>query len=222
MAQRKTRRKQRRRPTTAAARRRSDARRLRQMRRRMLIVLVAVCVVVFALGSQLMYDRGNIKPPKCSPVSEEVAAYDDLIGKYAGEYGVKKYKELIKAMMMQESRGRGLDPMQSSECMYNERYSRSPGAITDPEYSIDCGVHMFADSLKMAKVRGPRDMNRIRLALQGYNFGNGYITWALDKYGKYSRDNAEEFANKQASSLGWSSYGDTEYTRHVLKFYKRP
>ena len=35
--------------------------------------------------------------------------------KYVKEYGIPEYVELIKAVMMQESGGRGLDPMQAAE-----------------------------------------------------------------------------------------------------------
>ena len=48
-------------------------------------------------------------------------------------------------------------------------------------------------------------MERIKLALQGYNFGNGYITWAKSNYGRYSYANAVEFSNMQAAQLGWDS-----------------
>lgn len=45
-------------------------------------------------------------------VSEEVEAYTPIIKKYASEYGIPQYVELIKAVMMQESGGKGTDPMQ--------------------------------------------------------------------------------------------------------------
>ena len=53
----------------------------------------------------------------------------------------------------------------------------------------------------------------IKLALQGYNFGNGYISWAKTNYGGYSYANAVEFSTQQAQRLGWDSYGDTFATR---------
>ena len=49
-----------------------------------------------------------------SSVSAEVEAYEPLIRQYANQYGIGEYVELIKAIMMQESGGRGLDPMQCS------------------------------------------------------------------------------------------------------------
>ncbi len=60
-------------------------------------------------------------------------------------------------------------------------------------------------------MENPIDMERIKLALQGYNFGNGYISWAKTNYGGYSYANAVEFSTTQAERLGWDSYGDTQY-----------
>lgn len=61
-------------------------------------------------------------------------------------------------------------------------------------------------------------MAGIKLALQGYNFGNGYIDWAK-QHGGYSEANAIEFSNVMAQKEGWSSYGDTQYAQHVLQYY---
>lgn len=152
-------------------------------------------------------------------MSEEVEQYSPLISKYAKEYGISEYTELIKAVMMQESGGRGSDPMQASECGYNTKYPNRPGAITDPEYSIKCGVQMLASVLKAAGCKSPSDMEHIKLALQGYNFGGGYITWALEKHGGYSKANAVEFSKIQAKKTGMSAYGDPDYVEHVLRYY---
>ena len=65
----------------------------------------------------------------------EVEAYEPVIRRYAQEYGIPEYVELIKAVMMQESGGQGLEPMQSSESGFNTEYPRERGGITDPEYS---------------------------------------------------------------------------------------
>ena len=64
-------------------------------------------------------------------------------------------------------------------------------------------------ALISAEVENPIDMERIKLALQGYNFGNGYISWAKTNYGGYSYANAVEFSTMQAQRLGWEKYGDT-------------
>ena len=53
----------------------------------------------------------------------------------------------------------------------------------------------------------------------GYNFGGGYITWALEKHGGYSKANAVEFSKMQAKKIGMSAYGDPDYVEHVLRYY---
>ena len=152
-------------------------------------------------------------------LSQEVLSYTATIQKYANQYGILEYVSVIQAIMMQESGGRGTDPMQSSECPYNTRYSNSPNAIQDADYSIHVGIQYYADCLKEAGCTSPQDMDKLKLSLQGYNYGNGYITWALRNYGGYSAENALQFSNDQAASHGWSAYGDPEYVPHVLRYY---
>lgn len=178
-----------------------------------------VVIIICCLFGGALYLFGDSSNTGYIPVSEEVERYSPIISKYAKEYGISEYTELIKAVMMQESGGRGSDPMQASECGYNTKYPHSPGAITDPEYSIKCGVQMLASVLKAAGCKSPSDMEHIKLALQGYNFGGGYITWALEKYGGYSKANAVEFSKLQAKKTGMSAYGDPDYVEHVLRYY---
>ena len=64
-----------------------------------------------------------------------------------------------------------------------------------------------------------QDMDKLKLSLQGYNYGNGYISWAVRNYGGYSEANALLFSQQQAASHGWARYGDPEYVPHVLRYY---
>ncbi len=70
-------------------------------------------------------------------VSPEVMRYQPLLEKYAQKHGLDaSYVPIMMALMMQESGGRGSDPMQSP---------LSPivtvvGCIKNPELSIDKGV----------------------------------------------------------------------------------
>ena len=180
-------------------------------------ITIVLVVVLFGAALSLFGSEGG--RTSYVPVSEEVEAYTPIIRVYSNQHGIGEYVELIKAIMMQESGGQGLDPMQASESGYNTRYPRTPNAITDPEYSIDVGVQTVADSLQQAEVESPVDMENIRLALQGYNFGNGFIPWARENYGGYSAIAAIEFSNHMAAQLGWSGYGDKQYPTHVLRYY---
>ena len=181
--------------------------------------LAAVIVLLVVLFGGLLNMTGGDNAAAIFPVSAEVQAYEPTIRLYATQYGIPEYVELIKAVMMQESGGRGLDPMQAAEGGYNTRYPHVPNGITDPDYSIQCGIQELRDSLNRAGVQSPMDMEHIKLALQGYNYGPGYITWAVSHYGGYSLVNAAEFSNMQAAKLGWRRYGDKEYVPHVLRYY---
>jgi len=178
----------------------------------LVIVLVVMCFAGFMFAS----DEDDTE---ILPVTEEVKAYEPIIQQYAREHGIGDYVLLIQAVMMQESGGRGTDPMQASECGYNTLYPHAPGSIRDPEYSINVGIQNLADCLSVAQCESPMDMDAIKLALQGYNYGQGYITWAMNKYGEYSKANAVEFSINAAERYGWSSYGDMNYVPHVLRYY---
>ena len=179
-------------------------------------LLVIVLVVMCFAGILFASDEDDTE---ILPVTEEVKAYEPIIQQYAREHGIGDYVLLIQAVMMQESGGRGTDPMQASECGYNTLYPHAPGSITDPEYSINVGIQNLADCLAVAQCESPMDMDAIKLALQGYNYGQGYITWAMNKYGEYTKANAVEFSIDAAERYGWSSYGDMNYVPHVLRYY---
>ena len=182
-------------------------------------IAVLIIMIVVLFGAAVAMFGGGSDSNSYTPVSAEVEAYEPIIQKYAKEYGIPEYVELIKAVMMQESGGRGLDPMQAAEGSFNTKYPHEHNGIKDPEYSIQCGVQELKAALTSAEVESPIDMEHIKLALQGYNFGNGYISWAKTKYGGYSYANAVEFSTQQAQRLGWDSYGDTQYPAHVLRYY---
>ena len=124
------------------------------------------------------------------------------------------------AIMQQESAGSVADVMQASESPFNTWYANTPNSILDPDYSIRVGVETFAYCLNEAGCTSPRQKSRLKLALQTYNYGNSYASWALTNYGGYSQDNALEFAENMKGKLGWSQYGDPEYVSHVLRYYR--
>jgi hypothetical protein len=151
-------------------------------------------------------------------IGGNVSAYAAAVSQCCSQYGIPQYAGLVLAVMQQESGGSGSDPMQASECGYNTRFPHSPNSITDPNYSIQCGVQNLASCLRAAKCKSPSDIAGISLALQGYNFGNGFIAWALQR-GGYSQSNAATFSQMEAQKMGWSGYGDVNYVSHVLRYY---
>lgn len=178
-------------------------------------VLVVLILIVGIIGGAAFL--GNSQSSEA--LSAEVLAHTPAIQKYASEFGIPEYVPAIQAIMMQESGGRGTDPMQASECPYNTQYPNTPGAIQDADYSIKVGIQYYADCVREAGCESPQDMDKLKLSWQGYNYGNGYISWALEKFGGYSEANALQFSQERAAAHGWSGYGDPEYVPHVMRYY---
>ena len=177
-----------------------------------LLVITLFIGVFSALGNESSYIPG------VESLSDEVIAYRETIEKYAKEYDMEDYVPIIQAVMMAESGGKGKDPMQCSESGYNEKYPRVPNGITDPEYSIEIGVKTLSYSFKNANVKDSNDTKGISLALQDYNYGNGYAKWALKNFGGYTKANAKLFSDMKKQELGLDAYGNPNYVDAVMKY----
>ena len=136
-------------------------------------IAIVIIIIVVLLGCAVSLFGGGSDSTSYTPVSAEVEAYTPLIQKYAKQYGIPEYVELIKAVMMQESGGKGSDPMQAAEGSFNKKYPHEPNGIKDPEYSIECGVQELKAALVSAEVENPIDMERIKQ--QSYPVGSGSI-----------------------------------------------
>lgn len=180
------------------------------------LALLVPLLLIFAVAGAMFGGSVNLEK---APVSDEVKAYAGLIQACAMEQGIPEYSGLIMAVMMQESGGQGNDPMQASESSFNTKYPNTPGGISDPEYSIEVGVKAFADVLRQAGVQGIDDEERLYIALQAYNFGPGYISYAMNN-GGHSAFTALAFSEMMAQQMGWTSYGDPQYVQHVLRYYE--
>lgn len=138
-------------------------------------------------------------------LNDAVLAFEPLVRKYAEKYGVEDHISLILALIQQESGGRVLDVMQSSESA-----GLPPNTFTNPEDSIEQGIKYFARMLSKSK-------DDIKLALQSYNFGEKFISYALSR-GGYSKENAISFSKMMAELQGWDRYGDINYVDNVLRY----
>ena len=181
-----------------------------------LILILVICLFIGVFGS--LSNNNNINTEN-SPLSAEVLAYEGIITQYASHYGIEEYVPIIEAIMMQESGGKGNDPMQAAECEFNTKYPHVPNGIQDPVYSIEVGIQNFAECLTVAKVLNINDTNNLYLALQGYNYGKAYITWAYDLFGCYSKANAKVYSDNKKSEFKIKVFGDPEYVEHVLRYY---
>ncbi len=154
-------------------------------------------------------------------VSAEVAQYRGAIFEELSKYGLSEYTELMLALMMQESGGRGNDPMQASES-----FCGSIGCITDPQTSIEKGVLHFKSVLEKANYD-------VKLTLQSYNFGGGFIDYVMKNGGSYTKELAISFSQMMYQKLSHTGiykchrpeaiqhsacYGDIGYVDAVLRY----
>ena len=185
-----------------------------------LLVSILLLLSITVLFTGISFDEMDNSEYYSSNLSANVERYRDVVERIAKEEGLEDYIDLILCVMQQESSGTGSDPMQSSEGPFNILYPNIPNGITDPLYSIECGIKELKDCLIRAKVKDGNDIENIKVALQGYNFGNGYIEWCQKNYqAKWSAKNATIFSNMMIQKLGWNSYGDTLYPERVLNYY---
>lgn len=181
-----------------------------------LAILIIVCLIIVSLIAENRIQQ--LQEPR---INQTVLQYKPLVEKYAKEYHVANYVDVLLAMMMQESGGRGNDPMQSSES-----YCGEIGCINDPELSIKQGVAYFSETLAAANYD-------VELAIQSYNFGKGFIQYVKEKDGQYSQDIAIQFSQemyqnapdktiysclREEAKQFDACYGDIYYVRSVMGY----
>lgn len=184
-------------------------------------VMVGVFILVSILAIRLTENEFNISRPL---INEKVWNYKPVVEKYAKQYEVTEYVDVLLAMMMQESGGRGNDPMQSSESYCGKR-----GCIDRPELSIKQGVYYFSQAINEAD-------GDLKMAIQSYNFGRGFIDYANKKTGTYSIEVAIDFSQKMYRTADNQAiytclreeakqynacYGDIYYVRDVMQFKQK-
>ncbi|NBJ70244.1 MULTISPECIES: lysozyme family protein [Clostridia] len=202
-----------------------DSRRLSKAVKRTLLIGIALFILL--IGISLFFHRTLLNQPDSQTgtlISEQVLNYRPLVAKYAEQYGIEKHVETILAMMMQESGGRGDDPMQASESYCGER-----GCIKDPELSIKQGVYYFSKTLEAAD-------GDLLTAVQSYNFGKGFVDFIREQGKNFSQEAAIQFSQKMyandpdkekyrclrdgAKELD-ACYGDIYYVKSVMAYREK-
>ncbi|MDO4274622.1 MAG: lysozyme family protein [Eubacteriales bacterium] len=207
------------------------ARRQAQVRKqKILLVFLVFSMVLLGIILAVLLNRRGPNPLEINAACE---AYRPQVEEAAAQYGMSEYVDLILALMMQESSGIGPDVLQSSEGAYNTEYPQVPGGITDPSYSIQCGIQELKYAMEKAGVQSPTDMENIRLALQAYNFGADVYFSYMNENGNsiWTEESSEAFAqmasggkqrdedNPLRDPAGPWDYGDQKYPEHVLRYY---
>lgn len=187
-------------------------------------IAALIFMMSFILISVSIYqDKEQLKDGKIVRhiFTKKVEQHRPLIYKYAKKHQVEEHVDVLLAMMMQESGGRGSDPMQSSESLCG-----AVGCIEDPEESIEQGVAYFAKNLQIAD-------GDVELAVQAYNFGTGFVHYVDKQEASFNQELTIQFSQEMYEQAEDKSiytclreeakeydacYGDIYYVRDVMKY----
>ena len=119
-------------------------------------------------------------------VSAEVLAHKPMVEKYAKEYGVEEYVNILLAIIQVESGGTAEDVMQSSEFL-----GLPPNSLSTEE-SIKQGVKYFSELLASSE-RLSVDLESV---IQSYNYGGGFLGYVANRGNKYTFELAQSFSKE--------------------------
>lgn len=190
------------------------------------VLTVTLGMIVLLAGISLYTHQENVKNSSLVEhmFTKRVEQHRPTVTKYAKEYDMEEHVDVILAMMMQESGGRGDDPMQASESQCGEI-----GCIDKPDDSIKQGVAYFSKMMEASDEDVP-------LSVQAYNFGLGFVDYAQNKDREFDQEMAIQFSQEKYEEAEDPSqytclreeakeydacYGDIYYARDVIQYQKK-
>lgn len=197
----------------------------KKVQRNFNVVLILFSFLFFTVLIQHFFQLQN-QPKKVTSVetiiSDDVAKYTPVLRKELEKVNLEEYTVVLAAIMQQESRGKGGDPMQASESA-----GLAPNTISDPQQSIRQGVKHFKNTLSY----GTSKKVDFPTIIQAYNMGIGYIDFVAQNGGKHSEEVAKQFSSIQVDknptvyNCGGDQnnfrypycYGDFSYTSKVTR-----
>ena len=110
-------------------------------------------------------------------LSAEVLKHQPMVEKYAREYGISEYVNVLLAIIQVESGGTAEDVMQSSESLGLPPQLFRYGKLNQ------AGGGYFASCFLPAKIKVSTILN---VAIQSYNYGGGYVDMWQEKGKKHT------------------------------------
>ncbi|PLR95100.1 lysozyme family protein [Bacillus sp. T33-2] len=199
----------------------------KKIQRNFNIVLVVFSVlfafIIIDKSIQLfIQDQEKAFSPVEHVLAGDVQKYTPLLQRELKLVNLEEYTVVLSAIMQQESKGKGGDPMQASESA-----GLPPNTINDPEQSIKQGVKHFQRTVTY----GQQKKVDFQTIIQAYNMGIGYIDYVAANGGKHTEEIAKNFSMMQVQkkpntyNCGGDKqnfrypycYGDYTYTTKVTK-----
>ncbi|PLT35796.1 lysozyme family protein [Bacillus sp. V5-8f] len=188
----------------------------------LLICLFAFIALLQVVEIPIQQDSSSISKREFGDPFADAKKYTSLINSELAKYHLEEYTMVLVALMQQESRGLGGDPMQASESA-----GLAPNSIKDPKLSIQQGVKHF----HKAVAYGKRKNVDFPTVIQAYNMGIGYIDYTAQHGGKHTEELAKKYSmlqvNKKPNTYNCGGnksnfrypycYGDFTYSTKVAK-----
>lgn len=197
--------------------------------RKKLLIIILIPILFFIVAMLAASDMGTTAGTAASPLSDQVEKWRPMVSQYCTKYKIPDYVDLALALMQAESSGSEPDPMQAAEGAYglyclktknnNGGHSHSPNGIPTGhgECSINAGVQELRDALKKADVESPYDIDHIKVAIQGYNYGmDRWISWIKKHGGKYTLALSKEYSDTMMPA---GAKGTPNHAEKVMKYY---
>lgn len=198
-------------------------------RKRILIAVLfpVIFILVLILGAASLFQTSSGTAGE--PLSAKVEAWRPVVQKYCSQYGIGEYTDLALALMQAESGGNEPDPMQAAEGSFGEYclktknknggHTKGPNGIPTGhgECSINAGVQELRAALKKAEVESPYDIDHIKVAIQGYNYGmDRWISWIKKHGGKYTLALSKEYSRTMMPA---GAKGTPNHAEKVMRYY---
>ena len=197
--------------------------------RKKLLIIILIPILFFIVAMLAASDMGTTAGTAASPLSDQVEKWRPMVTQYCTKYKIPGYVDLALALMQVESSGNEPDPMQAAEGAYglyclktknnSGGHSHSPNGIPSGhgECSVNAGVQELRDALKKADVEDPTDLDHIKVAIQGYNYGmDRWISWIKKHGGKYTLALSKEYS---ATMMPAGAKGTPNHAEKVMKYY---
>lgn len=183
-------------------------------------IMMSICLTPVMLFTGGFSNSGKVTLDTTEEISsgnknlnEAVLRYKSDVEAAAKKFGIPDKVSWLLAIMMVESGGKGLDPMQSSESK-----GLPMNTIASPKESIEAGAEHLANTVRLTK---ELDVDPW-IAIGAYNYGVYYVKFMSQNGKKYNIDIAEKYSREVvAPSLGNHSGEKYSYVNDVsLKFNK--
>lgn len=161
------------------------------------VVLFLIILVTMGAASVVAGNQNADQSITYTGFSEEVESYRSKIEKYAKDNGVEDYVEHLLCIMQVSTSGVGTDVMNAGEFEFNTEYPKKRGMITNPDYSIECGIKEFKKLLELVGVTDSSESDKLLIVYQAYHIDRGYISYCSNHY---SPENAKSYC--ETNGLG--------------------